>query len=70
MIIDLDGASKSNINMDYMKSLIPVLGNYFPDVLYKMYIINAGFLLKTIFKAASSLIHPRTREKIQMIGTN
>ena len=70
MIIDLDGATKSNVNMDFIKSLMPILGNYFPDVCYKMFIINAGFLLKTLFKAASSMIHPVTREKIKMIGTN
>lgn len=64
MIIDLDGASTSNFNMEYTKSLLPILGNYFPDVAYKMYIINAGFLLKTLYKAISSVIHPRTREKI------
>lgn len=70
MIVDLDGASKDNLNIDYIKSLMPILGNYFPDVLHRMFIVNAGFFLRTLFKAVSAMFHPVTREKIQLIGTS
>ena len=70
MMIDLKDYTKENIDIDTIKALAPVLGNYFPDVLKNMFIINAGFFARMIYKGIALFLHPVTKEKIQVLGSN
>ncbi len=68
IVIDTEGFTSDNFDMDKLKALAPILGNYFPDMLYKMFLINVGFMIKMLYKGISLFLHPVTREKIQVIG--
>lgn len=70
MIIDLKDYSKENLDIDTLKALAPVLGNYFPDVLRAMFVVNTGFFARMIYKGVQLFLHPVTKEKIQVLGTN
>ena len=50
--------------------MMPILGNYYPDVLYKMIIVNMGFIFNMIFKAVKMMMHPVTREKIISLSSS
>ncbi len=68
--MDLKDYSGKNIEIDGLKKLAPVLGNYFPDGLYRKFVVNAGFMENLIYKGVQLFIHPVTKEKIQVMGTN
>lgn len=70
LIVDIEGVSTSNINTEYLKEMMPILGNYYPDVLYKMIIVNMGFIFNMIFKAVKMMMHPVTRAKIISVGSS
>ena len=70
MIIDIKNKEEGDVSINLMKQLNPILSNYFPDVLFRMYIINVGFFIKSVVKMAMSFLHPVTKKKIQIIGTS
>lgn len=53
--------TKENFDFDGLKQLMPVFSNFFPDVLYKMIIINLGFIASKIINILLMLAHEVTR---------
>lgn len=68
MVIDVENSPW--MDKDLIKSLIPIFGNYFPDLLHKQFIIKAGFLIKGLWNVVYNFLHPVTQKKITLIGTN
>ena len=50
MILDIQNVSMKNLRMDTIKQAIPIFSNYFPDTLYKEYVVNANFLVSGFLK--------------------
>jgi hypothetical protein len=70
MIIDVKDYTKENLDVDGLKRLIPVITNYFPDVLFKMALINLGFLTSNLFSFIMMFMHETTRKKMKMAKEN
>lgn len=68
--MDIDDFSNSKVDISTLKKIGPILSNYFPDILFKMFMVNSNSFFKLIFKGLQSFMHPVTRQKINMIGKN
>ena len=70
MIMDLQDASVFQFNM-YRQILITiqeVLVPNYPEVLSKLYMINAPYIFQSIWYVAQQLLDPKTLEKVDILG--
>lgn len=67
MIMDVKGSSGDNFDKAGLQKLTPIFSNCFPDVLFRMYIVNVGFVASTLYSVVSVMMHEVTRKKIQVI---
>jgi hypothetical protein len=49
--------------------LVPILQDYYPERLSCIYVINADWIFKILFKIVSPFLDDRTRHKIVMVNT-
>ena len=59
-IIDFKGVSLTNIPKNTMKGLNKPMADYFKGRLYRMYVINASWIIKMLWSLAKKLIDPLT----------
>lgn len=64
----------TGLGMDVLKSrahiqaIFHVAQYYYPETLYRMFIVNAPMVFRMIWTAASPLIHPITRQKVKVLA--
>jgi hypothetical protein len=71
-IIDLKGCSFRSLSKEvyvYIKNIINIGNTYYPETIYKMFIINAPFVFNTMWSLIKPLIPIKTREKIHILKT-
>lgn len=56
------------MTLDMLKKMYPIFGNYFPDVLLKMYVVNVSYMGKMLYRTAEMFIHEVTRKKINVFS--
>ncbi|KDO25828.1 hypothetical protein SPRG_08772 [Saprolegnia parasitica CBS 223.65] len=69
-ILDLNGVALSDFGGDvvaFMKQCSAVGEAYYPERLYKVFIVNPPSWFNMIWKAVSPLVNPKTREKINVV---
>ncbi|OQS01387.1 hypothetical protein ACHHYP_01192 [Achlya hypogyna] len=69
-IVDMNGVSLSDFGGDvvaFMKQCSAVGEAYYPERLYKVFIVNPPSWFNMIWKAVSPLVNPKTREKINVV---
>lgn len=69
-IIDLKGCSFGNINSKvytYIKTIIKLGSMYYPETVYKMFIINTPFIFKSIWYIIKPFLPRKTRNKITIL---
>lgn len=64
MIYDAEGAGTKNADIGLFRKLGPVMGNYFPESLFRLYIMRSGFFISTVYSAVEGFLHERTRKKV------
>lgn len=64
------GVMSANKFKNVVQKMIAAEGDLFPESVYKMYFINTGFWFKAAWAVISMFVHPKTKEKIQMLGTS
>jgi len=70
VIMDMrDASSGKNYTMNMLRKNIPLLGKFFPDRMYKMYLINTSWTLKMVWYAVSKFLHPLTKAKINVFSS-
>jgi hypothetical protein len=69
IIYDAQSAGRRNFDYKLFSKLTPVLGSYFPETLYRMYLVNASGLIRGLFGMSKAFIHPRTLVKVKVLGT-
>eukprot|EP00668_Euglena_longa_P033289 GGOE01042831.1.p1 GENE.GGOE01042831.1~~GGOE01042831.1.p1 ORF type:complete len:317 (+),score=91.54 GGOE01042831.1:19-969(+) len=52
----------------HMQAIFHVAQYYYPETLYRLFIVNAPMVFRMIWSAASPLIHPITRAKIKVLA--
>ena len=54
----------------YMKQVLQIDSNYYPERLYRLFLINCPWYFPAIFNIFSPFIDARTRNKFRILGTN
>ncbi|KAI6194546.1 hypothetical protein M3Y96_01136500 [Aphelenchoides besseyi] len=73
LIIDLDGLSRDNISLKSVKvitAMLAQLQEMFPDVVRKIFIINAPIFLSTIWVLINPVLATETQKKITFLGSD
>eukprot|EP00455_Lapot_gusevi_P031720 TRINITY_DN344_c0_g2_i6.p2 TRINITY_DN344_c0_g2~~TRINITY_DN344_c0_g2_i6.p2 ORF type:complete len:253 (-),score=82.20 TRINITY_DN344_c0_g2_i6:605-1363(-) len=73
VIMDLEGLGRKHLSKNFytpIKSMIDIDQYYYPETLWRLYIINAPFIFKMLWSAVKPWIHPITRERIQVLGSD
>jgi len=71
-ILDLEGVSLSMIGKrvyNFIKLASNIGQNYYPEILGKMYIVNAPFLFSGVWACIKPWLDEKTKNKIQIIGS-
>lgn len=64
ILYDADGAGAANADIGLFKKIGPIMGNYFPESLFRLYILRAGIVINSIYYAVQGFMHERTRKKV------
>lgn len=59
------GGSKGS----FIKRLIGVSGNFFPESVWKIYVVNAPFLFRAVWTVVKPWVHPITVAKVNIFGS-
>ena len=70
LILDIKNYGSDNFSKSGLQKLLPIFSRVFPDVLYRMYIINVGFVASSIYSVISTWFPEITRKKIQVLKEN
>ena len=68
MVYDAKDVKRENIDVNHFGQFVPVLSDYFPETLFRMYIVNANIFIKSIWKVASVFVSDVTLEKTKLAG--
>ena len=53
-----------------MRRIFGVGSDYFPEVLWKVYVVNAPFSVRMGWSVVKVMIHPVTQTKINIVGSH
>lgn len=70
VVLDLDGLTlgKANGIIPLVKTYINCFGAYYPETLYKLYIVNAPFIFASVWALIKPMLHPMTAQKIHIFS--
>jgi hypothetical protein len=70
MIIDLDNVGVSDIPLGKVKAFVGAATKRFAGRSFKMYIVNASFMVRGIFSVVTSMVDEFTTSKMKMCGSD
>lgn len=68
LVIDVQGASRSNFSMAAVKVMISESNANYPDRVAEIFVLGANLVVRSIWSLVSPMVHPRTRHKVHMVG--
>ena len=71
-LLNMDGFSMSKLkekSRDFVKLAIKIGGDYYPEIMFKMFIVNTPFMFKAAWTIFKPFIDEKTRDKISIVGS-
>ena len=71
VILDMHSLGFKHCSSDYygaMRAMIDIDQYYYPEAVYRLYMINAPFIFKMAWKVIKRWLHPVTQEKVHILG--
>jgi hypothetical protein len=72
-VLDLDGFGWAHMGKSFydpIKKAIEIDGWFYPESLYKMFIVNSPWVFKTLWAVVRPWLHPITQAKINVVGSD
>jgi hypothetical protein len=70
VIYDAKGIQVANLDIAFVRELIPAIGNHFPGRFTRILVINNHWTMAFFWRAISALLDPVTKSKIIFCGTD
>jgi len=72
-VIDLAGISIASLLgraavRDVTKEIVQGANAYYPETLWRLFVVNAPFVFRSVYAMLSPFIHPVTKQKIKILG--
>ena len=68
--ISLGSLITSSKVREMTKAIVGGANDFFPETLWKLFIVNAPFVFRSAYSVVSPVIHPTTKEKIKILGSS
>ena len=68
--ISLGSLITSSKVREMTKAIVGGANDFFPETLWKLFIVNATFVFRSAYSVVSPVIHPTTKEKIKILGSS
>jgi len=70
-LVDLAGMNMSHMAaLPWFGALANVDNNYYPEIIEKVFVLNAPYIFPMLWKIAKGMINPQTREKIEFLNAD
>jgi len=70
LILDCRQYTLANNDSELFKRLIGIVQSHHPERLNKCFIINASFIVRTIFGLVKPFLDPKTAKKVETVGSD
>ena len=68
--ISLGSLITSSKVREMTKAIVGGANDFFPETLWKLFIVNAPFVFRSAYSVVSPVIHPTTKEKMKILGSS
>ncbi|KAL0236972.1 hypothetical protein PCE1_000369 [Barthelona sp. PCE] len=66
LIIDAKDFTRHNLDLDFVKTALGILQDHFPGRIFRLHIVNANFLIRTVFRGLKMFLNILLKERIEL----
>lgn len=70
ILADMRDFSLRNFKRSDFQQITPIMNDFYPELLYRLIVVNSNFIFKGVWSVIKLMIHPLTVQKIQIQGSS